>query len=240
MKLDEIEKLILGQDTPFIKTYKKEKISIKKRQTSLDILKKLKEKNELKNVRPGNIYLFSYNANEVPTDKWHRICIVYVTYVSNSSFEGYNLLYFNENIEVGFLKYAEKFLKDAFETQKYSFIKEDTMLSGLICTKKEYNNRNVAKISLIEEELWGKLPCLKREVFGNINFNALELDWKIENRTISPIKKKVKKKPTAKGEEEVIVTTEDVDVFDGMGATGATGATLFDIKRDLFDDDYDI
>lgn len=208
------------------KTYNENRNSIYKRKLTRDFLDLLKS-DSVKRIERNKIYLLEYAADSVPTDKWHRICIVYVEKIHRTFIEGYNLLYFNDIACLNFLKitHDEKNVPERIKKQ----------LPYLHVHSKSYSIAHITSVVEIELEKWGLIPLLKREVFGNINLFQQEISWKEEQPLVITEKKNKKKKTVNDdmlSEDEFV----EIDIEDH-------NVTLDDIRNeliDLSDDDDDI
>jgi len=134
----------------------------------------------------NEIYLLRYTANELSTDKWHQIALVYITEIKNKEFCGYNILYLPEKLTLPLLIKGQdnSNIINQLEHEISHGFKQYEIARKIFIANKVQNSL------LIERKDWGMIPILERSYFGRLNFAYLKEDWDKENKV--PLFKKKK------------------------------------------------
>jgi hypothetical protein len=168
-------------------------------------------------IEPGKVYAMRYLPdNNIITDKFHITPVILALghYVNDGRIyvKGINIFYLST-------QHALNVLEDAFLSITKKPITRNLHINTIhdkYINTLDYNYKNfdvdrIVSYSEIEPEIWGLIPLLHKNLFGNFNIEALIKDYKKENKVVKKQPRKIKKetKSETKGETVSEVITNE-------------------------------
>lgn len=233
----------------FKEIYQKHKISAERRKFTHRVIDSLKTSKE-KSISEGNVYCIRYSDDTMPTDKWHRLSLFFVTEVKRNEICGYNLLYLGRDATYNLLHHnlmyrLKKHVKEevvTYSLKEYRGSETQRRVNNEFTVEpwshayKAFKAEKIVKFASVQLEDWPLVPLVELNLFGDLNPYFLMLEWNKERTEVKKKKKSVKK-------DEDLLETEEY-VFDDLDEDNLlekidTSTVLSDVRDDILDDDGD-
>jgi len=197
-----------------ISVYKENKSRIDLRKVTREFQKRFTVKSKTI-LEAGKVYAMKYIPDhKYQTDKYHYTPIILSLGIFNKNgrifMKGINLLYINLGDVLSILE--EAYLYESMKPiqRTLNIIKmNDKYIGKFEYAYKYFDLARISTYNEVEPEVWGFIPILKKELFGNFNIDSLQIDYKKENVII---KKRVNKTVNKKKDTKKEVPTESYTV----------------------------
>ena len=210
-----IKKII---DTSPISVWKTNKWRSDMRAYTREFEKKFKQKSHVISSL-GNIYAIKYITDQsIITDKYHFTPLIisfgrYKDDTNNLTYtRGLNLFYLTTAQQLELLEEVYKHRnKSDVDKVKQFFNIHEKWIKIVPSAFKNLEEKRISVIKLIEDNEWGIIPLLKKDLFGTFNLSLLTEDFVKENK-VRKIYKKAKDEPMINENEDDESYEEEISV----------------------------